>query len=334
MDDRKRVLPVKSEVDAPPSKRQATDTNISPASSNGHSLPLTQEDVVNFQKEAIFRQMQVYRRERDQLQNRINEVEQRSAYHDDHIRLLEGWWDQLLNEINILFAKPVNDSSDNIVPKSLLLSNHEEYSQHLTSKRNLILQTLTPIFASMQPATPEAMDVKNLQSQLSDFAAQISVVKIENERLKDEREDLEQRLTAATFKFMSAEKKMDRLKSSTLAKIERTTAPVQVKKEEPVEEKAEAEKKPSAEIDEEMIKKIKQESDAIIQKQSEEMKALHAKVLSLQDELAKLDLKFSKLTEADVSNCEPYKNLKLRYIDLSSRANHLESLNEIIKQEK
>jgi E3 ubiquitin-protein ligase BRE1 len=39
--------------------------------------------------------MQIYRRERDLLQTRVTEIEQRSAYHDDHLRVLELWWDQV-----------------------------------------------------------------------------------------------------------------------------------------------------------------------------------------------------------------------------------------------
>lgn len=45
MDDRKRVLSVKTELDAPPSKRQATDSG-SAASANGHNVPLNQDDVL------------------------------------------------------------------------------------------------------------------------------------------------------------------------------------------------------------------------------------------------------------------------------------------------
>lgn len=239
-----------------------------------------------------------------------------------------------MNEINILFGKPVDSTFDSVVPQSLLLSRSEDYSKHLVEKRDLILQSLTPILSNLQPTASESDDLKLLQSQVSELSSQISAVKIENERLKDEREELEQRLTSATFKFLSAEKKMERLKSSTLAKIERSTVAVsQVKREESVDDKPDTEKKNTSEVDEEALNRIKKESEAIIQKQSEELKSLQSKLLSLHDELAQANLKFAALTEADVSNSEPYKTLKLRYIDLSSRANHLESLNDIIKQE-
>ncbi|KAK9316282.1 BRE1 E3 ubiquitin ligase-domain-containing protein [Lipomyces starkeyi] len=337
MDDRKRSLSVKTELEAPPLKRQATDIESAGSkSANGFDVPLSQDDVALFKKEAIFRQMQIYRRERDLLQTRVTEIEQRSAYHDDHLRVLELWWDQLLNEVNILSGKPLGSSKtdESPIPKSLLLATSEEYSIHLERKRDSVLQSLAPIFTSLQsPPSNTSTDSKILQESLSELSAQITLLKTENERLKDEREDISRRLTDATFKFMSAEKKLDRLKSSTLSKIERTSmSSPSVKREGSAEEKPENEKK-SEEVDEKLIARIQEESEAVVKKQAEELRQLQEKVVNLTDEISKLNVKLTSMSEADVLNSEPYKTLKVRFEALSTRANHLEVLNDVIKQE-
>ncbi|KAK9496015.1 BRE1 E3 ubiquitin ligase-domain-containing protein [Lipomyces doorenjongii] len=336
MDDRKRSLSVKTELEAPPLKRQATDIESAGSkSANGFEIPLSQDDVALFKKEAIFRQMQIYRRERDLLQTRVSEIEQRSAYHDDHLRVLELWWDQLVNEVNILSGKPLCSSNDESpIPKSLLRATSEEYSIHLERKRDSVLQSLTPIFTSLQSLPSNTSpDSKILQESLSELSAQITLLKTENERLKDEREDISRRLTDATFKFMSAEKKLDRLKSSTLAKIERTSmSSPSVKREGSAEEKPENEKK-SEEVDEKLITKIQEEAEAVVKKQAEELRQLQEKVVNLTDEISRLNVKLTSMSEADVLNSEPYKTLKVRFEALSTRASHLEVLNDVIKQE-
>jgi len=49
----------------------------------------------NFQKEAIWRQMREYKRERTQFEAQVNDLAKRAAYHHDHIRLIDSWFDQV-----------------------------------------------------------------------------------------------------------------------------------------------------------------------------------------------------------------------------------------------
>ncbi|KAK9459322.1 BRE1 E3 ubiquitin ligase-domain-containing protein [Lipomyces oligophaga] len=324
MDERKRSLSVKAEhEDSPPLKRQATE-----------EVPSSQDEVSLFKKEAIFRQMQVYKRERDVLQSRLAELEQQSAYHDDHVRLLELWWDQLINEISILFGKPLTSASDDCsVPRSLLESNSQEYSAHLAAKRNLIIQSLTAIFTS-DNSPPE---IKALQDQLRDISNQVTCLKVENEHLKDERDDLDRRLTDATLKFMTAEKKMDRLKSSTLAKIERPQmvgSSASAKKSSPeVEAKKQQAEKQDSPTNDQALSHARQEFQAVIAKQNEELDRLQKQITELQQTITTLNIKFSSLGESEVANSEPYKTLKLRYDETATRTNHLEAMNDMLKRE-
>jgi len=56
---------------------------------------LTIHPLQHFQKEAIFRQMLEYKRERNMLENRVEQLDKKATYHDDHIRVMEAWWDQV-----------------------------------------------------------------------------------------------------------------------------------------------------------------------------------------------------------------------------------------------
>ena len=48
-----------------------------------------------FQKDAIYRQMQEYKRERNNLESRVGEMVKRATYHDDHLRVIDAWWRQV-----------------------------------------------------------------------------------------------------------------------------------------------------------------------------------------------------------------------------------------------
>ena len=48
-----------------------------------------------FQKEAIWRQMQEYKRDRSHLETRLKDLSKRTAYHDDHLRMVDAWFSQV-----------------------------------------------------------------------------------------------------------------------------------------------------------------------------------------------------------------------------------------------
>ena len=39
--------------------------------------------------------MQEYKRERNILEARLEELDKKSAYHDDHLRIVDAWWTQV-----------------------------------------------------------------------------------------------------------------------------------------------------------------------------------------------------------------------------------------------
>lgn len=49
-----------------------------------------------FQKDAIYRQMQEYKREKTSLEIELNDIRKRSAHHDDHLRTIDTWFAQVI----------------------------------------------------------------------------------------------------------------------------------------------------------------------------------------------------------------------------------------------
>jgi len=48
-----------------------------------------------FKKEAIHRQMLEYKREKQTLEARLQEVSKAALYHDDHLRVIDAWFEQV-----------------------------------------------------------------------------------------------------------------------------------------------------------------------------------------------------------------------------------------------
>lgn len=58
-----------------------------------------------YQKDAILRQMNEYKREQKHWQKEYNELNKKLMYHDDHLRTIDAWFSQLLDEVRILAAE-------------------------------------------------------------------------------------------------------------------------------------------------------------------------------------------------------------------------------------
>lgn len=48
-----------------------------------------------FQKDAIWRQMQEYKREKSLLESRLNQMLKATSHHNEHLRVIDGWFNQV-----------------------------------------------------------------------------------------------------------------------------------------------------------------------------------------------------------------------------------------------
>lgn len=55
----------------------------------------------DYQKDALIRQLKEYKRVKRDAEEQLAELQRKARYHDDHLRILDAWWSQLLDEIRL-----------------------------------------------------------------------------------------------------------------------------------------------------------------------------------------------------------------------------------------
>ena len=55
--------------------------------------------------------MQEYSRRAATAESRLEEIHKRSVHHDDHLRVVDAWWNQVLEEMELLVESKVSSES-------------------------------------------------------------------------------------------------------------------------------------------------------------------------------------------------------------------------------
>ncbi|KAI9851410.1 MAG: E3 ubiquitin-protein ligase bre1 [Thelocarpon superellum] len=348
MEDRKRPATHNhDDAAAPPLKRHASSVNGASKAERDAEMPW-KDDLERFQKDAIYRQMQEYKRERNNLESRLAEMVKRATYHDDHLRVVDAWWRQLLDEVKILIGQigDVGAGRTNgdacTLPSALLTSSNDLFQEHLQSEAQRIKTTLSQIFTQLpMSSNPE---VAELQKRVSALLATDKTHRTELDRVRAERDQLEERVETASLRYMMAEKKLDRAKSAAVAKLERQAlvgggneagsgisggGDNAIKKEagDGVNGAAtHTEASCQAEIG-------RREALAVTEKQKEQLGKLEMENEDLVGQVTKLTVKLSNLTDDDYARSDLFKHLKSQYEDVIKRVNGLEATNVQLREE-
>ncbi|KAG0296513.1 E3 ubiquitin-protein ligase bre1 [Dissophora globulifera] len=109
-------------VTPPANKRQYTggeSGNSSPLSiarDDTENMTAAESVLLSFQKEAIWRQLQDYRRESSRAQERIERLENKQAGYDSQITTVDAYWSQMLTELmTLILRSKVAISKDEMV---------------------------------------------------------------------------------------------------------------------------------------------------------------------------------------------------------------------------
>ena len=116
MESRKRLGPDTSVASSSrPAKRVATETDQIPIQTD----PFSYEDLTfinEFRREAIYRTLVAERRETQRLKERLKQHDEQSRYHDDHIRVIDIWLKQLLEELAVSYSQ-YSASTEGSIPR-------------------------------------------------------------------------------------------------------------------------------------------------------------------------------------------------------------------------
>ncbi|KAK6079270.1 BRE1 E3 ubiquitin ligase [Seiridium cupressi] len=325
MEDRKRPALSATDDIAPPSKRQQINGGANAAKDDD-----SKEDawIEEYTRGAIYRQMQEYKRTCNTLEARLEEMERRSAHHDDHLRVVDAWWIQLLQELKNLAEKTIPfqpDDKEQIFPTHTTFKDLQELESHLSEKASVISEMADSIFARLATKRPIEPNVATLESQVNKLLAEQKEFLVKINRLSSEKEGVSDQLNTATLRYMKAERKMDRLKSSQVQKLEQqalassTARPAGLDHENGVTEV----NGNSAELQ----LKLK-EATAVSDKQKQQLETALSESKKLQEELTTLQAKLTGLTDEDYARTDAFKSFKSRQDDLVKKINLLELQNK------
>ena len=279
--------------------------------------------------------MQEYKREKNTLETTLKEMRKKARYHDDHLRAIDAWFKQLIDEVKSMASS--DDDQDmqlSALPSALLFSESTAFEEHLLARSKDIRSIISRLFSRSHTLAP---DVVELQKKVSELLVSEKEHAAEFERLQAEKDDMEDRLEKASLRYMVAEKKVDRAKSLTVAKLERQPLLGGAK---PSTEDG-AVKKEESQVNgvtdnSEVLENLEMEfnsTKAVADTQKEQLEKLQVDNSGLQMQITELKEKSSALSNEDYATTELFKQFKAQHEDVIKRLNDLEARNTQLKEE-
>lgn len=238
-----------------------------------------------------------------------------------------------MDEVKLLVGSSEETGQDQkSFQSSLLFEDNEKFEKHLTSRSEDIKATISRLLthASKSP------EVSELQSQLAKKLAEEKVSITDLEKALSEKQQLEERLEAASLRYMVAEKKLDRARSLTVAKLEKQYL---LGAQRPGGDSASGNREDTPNG---TVSGVERNADleeahhrlqAVAEKRKEQLEKLEAENAKLLSQITELNLKHSKLTDDDYAHTDLFKQLKSQHEDVIKRINNLEATNVQLREE-
>ncbi|KAJ5826149.1 hypothetical protein N7474_003287 [Penicillium riverlandense] len=335
MEDRKRPAAQDNNDSAPPLKKQATTVNGGSKPHPDADMPW-KDDLERYQKDAILRQMHEYRREKSTLESRLNQMSKNTAHHNDHLRVIDAWFNQLIDETKLLLGSAQDKGKERTFQSSLQFEDVESFEKHLKSRSEDIREIISQLQAHSASGPPEVSEV---QTQLAKKLAEEKVTISELEKALAEKQQLEESLEAASLRYMVAEKKLDRARSLTVAKLEKQF--LMGGQQKPAAEGTQTKREESSPVNggtpvpdrNPELEEANSRLTAVSEKQKEQLQKLESENASLLGQITEVKIKYSKLTDDDYAHTDLFKQLRSQHDDVVKRINHLEATNVQLREE-
>ena len=180
-------------------------------------------------------------------------------------------------------------------------------------------------------------DIQDLQTKLTKLLASQKEYMVKVDRLQTEKEELSERLEAASLKYIKAEKRLDRAKSSAVAKLEQQaiagTGNSAGSGIGGVENGGDVEMTNGIEEEGAASQSANKELQAVVAKQREQLDAIAGENKSLTEQLTAASTRLSSLNEDDYARTELFKQFRVQHEDVIRRINHLEATNIQLREE-
>lgn len=214
----------------------------------------------------------------------------------------------------------------------------EDFTEHLGAKSKEIKSKLSTFFTNITASRGNSTsDIQDLQSKLAKLLSSQKEYMVKVDRLRAEKEELSERLETASLRYIKAEKRLDRAKSSAVAKLEKQaiagTGNSAGSGIGGVENGADIEMTNGVEEENAAAQTAFKEASAVITKQKEQLEAINAENKSLTEQLTVASARLSNLTEDDYARTELFKQFRIQHEDIIRRINHLEQTNKELQEE-
>ena len=243
---------------------------------------------------------------------------------------------QLLDEISLLVGDFESRKTFLAFPSPLLAADSPAFNAHLKSRSTEITSAISKLFARTTASVPE---VSRLQGRIAELltAEKGHIVELEKSRL--EKDKLVERLEDASLRYMLAEKKLDRSKSVTVAKLEKQA--ISGGRSETgsglggAQESTNGHVDPKPDNSEEIVEveEARREAVAASAKRKEQLESLEAENEKLSAQVTTLSNRLTHLSDDDYSRTDLFKLLKSQHEDVIRRINNLEATNVQLREE-
>ncbi|CRK41226.1 hypothetical protein BN1723_015877 [Verticillium longisporum] len=326
MEDRKRPAISGADDIAPPSKRHQS---VNGNKSKGDTGEQSEEHwIENYQKGAIWRAFQESKRDKAELEGRVDKLQTHVAHRDDQIRLIEIWWEQVLQEMELLVNPTLPAPSG---PTGTTFKDSTTFQEHLNDKTKTLREraeaVINRIATSRGQITPNIADLENrvnaLLAQQKDYLVQLDRSQHENQQLSED-------LNKKTLEWFKAERREKRLKSAQVQKLEKQFLANATQGGAAGENGAEAAAL-NGNAAETLLKL--EEASAVLVKQKEQLETAQTDLAALQEENSTLKTQREGMSDEDYIRTDVFKAFKAQNEDLIKRINHLEATNKQLREE-
>lgn len=270
--------------------------------------PLTQQDVVYFQKEAIWRQMHHYKTQVRLLTRDLSHFKAQYEASEARLGVVDAWYLQLVETFGL-------DKNGEGADEGVFVKLENEVDTTLERRRRQLNQLVAPILQN----TKLDVDAKLVLEKYEALSQEHAALKAEKDTLARLKEDLSNRLDTLQQELLVLLKEHDRAQLKTLQRIDE-----RVKDEEPAGEPTpEALAKP-----EEAEPLFKNEYEAVLIEVAElkavnetlkkQLDEITTKYTATQKENVSLENKLTELTEEDLRHVPAYAGLVEKSAALST----------------
>lgn len=223
---------------------------------------------------------------------------------------------------------------------ALLFESNTMFSEHLQARSESIKGAIADLFGRLPSASP---DVEELRGKLNDYLAREKEHAVELRKALDDKDSLSERLEAASYRYMTAEKKLDRAKSSQVLKLEKaamaSSAPDASSP--TTSKKATTPKVEQPEVNGDLENGVataeaetaRREAIATADQRKVQLDEIEVENERLTNELSAARTKLASLSDDDYAETALFKTIRTQYDDAIKRVNDLEATNIQLRQE-